>query len=297
MPDALIDALTLFTSRRPGESPYATGVPGLTILRSETARMPNLLVYRPVLCAVAQGSKTATFGERRVDYGAGQALVVGVDTPALGEVTQASPSEPFLGAIVELDVALLHDVMSSMEPRPRPAPDDEPAAAMIRIDGPVADAVTRLVQLADTPAAIPILQPAIMRELAAWMLMGPQGGVLARLAASHATPGRVIGAIRVLRDRFAEPVRIEELASLAQLSTSAFHRQFKQVTSMTPLQYQKQLRLHEARRLMLADASSAEAAAYAVGYESPSQFSREYARMFGSPPRRDVTNLRSSASA
>jgi len=114
---------------------------------------------------------------------------------------------------------------------------------------------------------------------------------------SHTQPGRVIGAIRALRDRFAQPVRVDELASIAQLSPSAFHRQFKQVTSMTPLQYQKHLRLFEARRLMLADATSAEAAAYAVGYESPSQFSREYARMFGSPPRRDVATLRSSASA
>lgn len=294
MPTALADALTQHTSRRTDASPYATDVPGLTILRSDTARMPNLLLYRPVLCAVAQGSKSAVFGRRRVDYHEGEALVVSVDMPALGHVTRASDTAPFLGAIVELDVALLHEILSTMAPRPRPGEDTDPAAAVIRLDGPVADCVTRLVRLADTPAAIPVLHAGIQRELAYWLLTGPQGGALARLASSHATPGRLIGAIHALRDRFAEPVRIDELAALARMSTSTFHRQFKQVTAMTPLQYQKHLRLFEARRLMLAGTTNAEAAAYAVGYESASQFSREYARMFGSPPRRDVAGLRSA---
>ncbi|SEM94190.1 AraC-type DNA-binding protein [Luteibacter sp. UNCMF331Sha3.1] len=297
MSNPLLDALSLHTDRRPGDSPYATDVPGLTLLRSDTARMPNLLVYRPVLCVVAQGSKSAVFGDRRVDYAAGESLVVSVEMPALGHVTQASATEPFLGAVLELDPAVLHDVMLSMNPPPEPASDEEPASAKIRTEGPIADCVTRLIRLIDTPAAIAVLQPAIMKELAYWLLVGPQAGVLARLAVSHAQPGRIVGAIRALRDRFAQPVRVDELASIAQLSPSAFHRQFKQVTSMTPLQYQKHLRLFEARRLMLADASSAESAAYAVGYESPSQFSREYARMFGSPPRRDVATLRATASA
>lgn len=293
MPSALTDALWQYTSSQQGQSPFPTAMPGLTILRAEREKSPNLLLYKPALCVVAQGSKTAVVGSRRMNYAAGQALVVSVEMPAFGRVIEASASEPYLGAILEFDLAVLRDVLSAIETPPLPAADIEPALAVIDIEGPVADCVTRLVKLLDAPQAIRVVSPAIMRELSYWLLTGPQGGALARLALAHAHPERVINAIHSLRDRFAEPIRIEELASVAQLSTTAFHRQFKQLTSMTPVQYQKQLRLIEARRLMLSDeASSAEAAAYAVGYESASQFSREYARLFGSPPRRDVTSLR-----
>jgi transcriptional regulator GlxA family with amidase domain len=163
-------------------------------------------------------------------------------------------------------------------------------------DGPLADCVRRLVQLLDNPRAIPALAPLVMREIYYRLLTGPHGGEVASVALVGIHTDSVIRAIHALRDHFAQPVRIEELAARAQMSPSAFHRQFKQVTSMTPLQYQKQLRLLEARRLMLADAASAETAAYQVGYESASQFSREYARMFGTPPRRDVMRMRSLAS-
>jgi AraC-like DNA-binding protein len=297
MPSALTDALRHYTNTRPGPSPFVTEVPGLTILRADHEKRPNLLLYKPALCVVAQGSKTAVAGDRRMEYGAGQALLVSLEMPASGRVTEASDTEPYLGAIVEFDLAVLGDVLASIDsPRIVPADDAEPAVSVIAVEGPVADCVTRLVRLLETPLAIPVVAPAIMRELSYWLLTGPQGGTLARLALAQAHPTRLLHAIHALRDRFAEPVRVEELASVAQLSLSAFHRQFKQLTSMTPLQYQKQLRLIEARRLMLSsEAANAEAAAYAVGYESASQFSREYARMFGSPPRRDVASMRSSA--
>lgn len=296
MPSALTDALGHYTATRPGQSPFVTEVPGLTILRAEREKRPNLLLYKPALCAVAQGTKTAVVGNRRMNYGAGQALVVSVDMPAFGRVTEASESEPYLGAIVEFDLAVLREVLSTIDAPPLPAEDVEPAISVLDIAGPVADCVTRLVRLLDTPQAIPVVAPGIMRELSYWLLTGPQGAALARLALSHGHPERVINAIHTLRDRFAEAVRIEELATVARLSPSAFHRQFKLLTSMSPVQYQKQLRLIEARRLMLSEeAASAEAAAYAVGYESASQFSREYTRMFGSPPRRDVASLRGAA--
>lgn len=296
MPSALTDALWHYTSNRPGTSPFVTEMPGLTILRAEHEKLPNLLLYKPALCVVAQGSKVAVAGKRRIHYAAGQALLVSVEMPALGRVTEASESEPYLGAIIEFDLAVLRDVLSAIVTPPAPAEDAEPGISVIDIDGPVADCVTRLVKLLDVPQAIPVIAPTVMRELSYWLLTGPRGGALARLALAHGHPERVISAIHSLRDRFAQPVRIDELASVAQLSPSAFHRQFKQLTSMTPVQYQKQLRLIEARRLMLSEeAASAEAAAYAVGYESASQFSREYTRMFGNPPRRDVTSLRGAA--
>ena len=159
-------------------------------------------------------------------------------------------------------------------------------------DGPMADGVRRAMRLLETPRAIPMLYPAIMREWCYWLLTGPRGGDIARIVLANGHDRRVITAIQALRARFAEPVRVEELARIARMSPSAFHRQFKALTSMTPLQYQKRLRLLEARNLMLADAATAETAAFRIGYESASQFSREYARMFGAPPRRDVAQLR-----
>jgi transcriptional regulator GlxA family with amidase domain len=153
-----------------------------------------------------------------------------------------------------------------------------------------------MVRLLDTPDAIPMIYPLLMREISYWLLTGPHGGEIAGLALSSSRSQRVISAIHALRERFAEPVRIEDLARTAQMSPSAFHREFKALTSMTPLQYQKQLRLLEARRLMTADTANVETAAFQVGYESPSQFSREYARMFGAPPRREVVALKRAAS-
>jgi transcriptional regulator GlxA family with amidase domain len=158
-------------------------------------------------------------------------------------------------------------------------------------DGPIADCVLRMVRLLDTPKAIPTLRPLVMREICYWLLTGPHGGDVASMVLGSSHTKTMLQAIHSLRVNFAQPVRIEELAASAQMSSSAFHRQFKQITSMTPLQYQKQLRLLEARRLMLTDAASAENAAYQVGYESTSQFSREYTRMFGAPPRRDIVRM------
>lgn len=150
----------------------------------------------------------------------------------------------------------------------------------------------RLVHLLDTPEAIPMLAPLIMRELSYWLLTSPSGGDIARIALANSHSRQLVRAIQRLRDRFMDPVRIDELPSAAGMSSSTFHRQFKAFTSMTPVQYQKQLRLLEARRLMATDAATAETAAFQVGYASPSQFSREYSRMFGIAPRRDIAGLR-----
>lgn len=292
MLNALIEAVTHSLDAYVGDSPFPTAIPGLTLLRSDQAKQPHYLVYKPALCIVVQGAKWAMFGDRRLDYRAGQALVVSVEMPALGTVCEASPSEPYLGVIIEFDLSVMREVRDSLTIPPTGGGERSRGVFVTDFAGPLADCALRMVRLLGTPAAIVILYPAIMREICYWLLTGPQGGEVMSMTLTNSHTRCVLDAIHSLRDRFSEPVRMEELASVARLSPSAFHRQFKSITSMTPLQYQKQLRLMEARRLMLTEEANVETAAYQVGYESASQFSREYARMFGLPPRRDVIALK-----
>ncbi|WP_114814471.1 AraC family transcriptional regulator [Paraburkholderia kururiensis] len=282
----------------PGKaSPFATAVDGLILLRSDHERHPSHHIVQPALCVVAQGAKRTTFGGRHYEYGAGQALVVSVEMPALSRVVKASPSEPYLGLAIEFDPAVMRDVLACLDTPRAPAMSHGNVGHGVFVtdfEGPLADCVLRLVRLLDTPKAIPVIAPLIMREICYWLLVGPHGNEVAKVVLANSHAERVVNAIHVLRDQFSETLRIEELAAIAQMSPSAFHRQFKALTSMTPLQYQKQLRLLEARHLMANGAIHAEAAAYRVGYESPSQFSREYSRMFGAPPRRDAATLKTA---
>jgi AraC-like DNA-binding protein len=215
--------------------------------------------------------------------------------PAFSRVVEATPTEPYLGVIIEFDRAVMRDVMEGLDTPPKPADNVGRGVFVTDFDGPLAECVLRMVRLLDTPKAIPMLAPMIMREICYWLLTGPHGGEVAKVVLANSHVQRVINAIHALRNQFTETVRIEDLAAIAQMSPSAFHRQFKALTSMTPLQYQKQLRLLEARHLMVTGAANTETAAFQVGYESPSQFSREYSRMFGAPPRRDMVALRAAA--
>jgi AraC-like DNA-binding protein len=290
-----VDALTRYTDSQAGESPFRTAIEGFAILRSNHEKPPSHLLFRPALCITVQGSKWTTFGNRRFEYKAGQALIVSVEMPAFGRVTEASPDRPYLGIVIELDLGVMREVMAGLETPPGAGGKAGKAVFVTDFDGPLADCVLRTVRLLETPKAIPMLYPAIMREICYWLLTGPHGPEVAEMTLADSHPRRIIDAIHALRARFAEPVRIADLAAIARLSPSAFHRQFKALTSMTPLQYQKRLRLLEARRLMVADAANVEAAAFQVGYESPSQFSRDYSRTFGTPPRRDVVAMRAAA--
>jgi AraC-like DNA-binding protein len=291
---SLLELVRRYTEAQQGGSPYVTPIKGLTILRSDHEKFPNHLIFTPALCITVQGGKWTTFGDKRFDYAAGQALVVSVEMPATSRVAKASPQEPYLGVILEFDLAAMHEVMEAL-PAP-PVPDAGPGHGVFvtDFDGPLADCVLRLARLLDTPAAIPVIAPLIMREISYWLLAGPHGGEVAQVVLASSHVRRVVNAIHVLRERFTQAVSIDELAEVAQMSPSAFHRQFKALTAMTPLQYQKQLRLLDARHRMLTGAANAETAAYQVGYESPSQFSREYARMFGAPPRRDIEALKAA---
>ena len=294
MPNDLTQTLTRLTSAHAFESPCPTAIKGLTLLRSDHVKVPAYLIFKPALCVVVQGAKWAIFGEEQLNYRAGQALLVSVELPALGCVAEASPTRPYLGLVLEFDLAIMREVIELLDTPPRAAISYSRGVLVSNFDGALAECVSRMVHLLDTPQAIPVLYPSIMREICYWLLTGPHGAEALKIAASNYSH-QLISAIHTLRDRFRESLHIDELASIAKMSPSAFHRGFKSLTSMTPLQYQKQLRLIEARRLMVSEAINVESVAFHVGYESPSQFSREYTRMFGASPRRETTALRRSA--
>jgi AraC-like DNA-binding protein len=291
MSTPLAQALLRFTGKQPGESPFRTPIDSVLVMRSERQKPPSHLIYQPAMCIVAQGAKWATFGGDRYEYGAGEALVVGIETPSVGGVAEASPDKPCLVLAFGLDLAIMRSVADGLDPPPAISEDISRGVLVTDFAGPLEDCALRMVRLFDLPAAIPTLYPVIMREICYWLLTGPHGREIARIALTSSPSQRVIDALQALRRRYMEPVRIEELAAVARLSPSAFHRQFKALTSQTPLQYQKQLRLLEARRLMIASAVNVESAAFAVGYQSPSQFSREYARMFGEAPKREIARV------
>jgi AraC-like DNA-binding protein len=291
--EQLAAALLRYTDHHPGKSPLGTAIDGMAIMRSDYPKAPAHMISRPALCIVAQGAKWGTFGGNRLEYRAGQALVIGVETPSVGRVVEASPGAPCLVVALELDLAIMREVAEGLEAPPMASGEPGRGVFVTDFQGPLADCALRLVRLLDKPAAIPTLYPGIMREICYWLLTGPHGGDIARLALRNSPSRRVMDAMHSLRGRFRETVRVKDLAGVAHMSASAFHRQFKTLTSLTPLQYQKQLRLLEARRLMVTRPLKVEAAAYEVGYESASQFSREYARMFGAPPKQDLKRLRS----
>ena len=296
MSNVLVEVTKHYTDVQAGPGPFVTAIPGLTILRSDHEKHPSHIIFKPALCVVVQGAKWTTFGNQRFDYGPGQALVVSVEMPALSRVAQASPGEPFLGIVIEFDLAVMSQILEGLDTPPKAVDDLQRGVYVTHFGGALADCVLRMVRLLDTPAAIPTISPLIMREICYWLLTGPHGNEIANVALANGHTPRVVSAIHALRDQFRETLRMEDLATIAQLSLSAFHRQFKALTSMTPLQYQKQLRLLAARQLLITGAANAETAAFQVGYESPSQFSREYSRMFGEPPRRSIATLKTAIS-
>ena len=237
MIEQLAEALQRYTDCQDGESPFATPISGLGILRSDHPKPPNHMISRPSLCIVAQGAKWGTFGDTRLEYRAGQALLVGVETPSVGRVVEASPGEPCLVMVVLLDLAIMRSVANELEHPPQPSGEAGRGVFVTDFQGPLADCALRLVRLLNTPQAIPSLFPGIMREICYWLLTGPHGGDVARLALKNGAPQRVIEAVQSLREHFREPVRVEALAAAARMSPSAFHRQFRALTSpLTPLQ-------------------------------------------------------------
>lgn len=274
---------------KPGMS--GTVLPRVSLIRADRPTTATPSVYEASLCLIAQGSKRVSLGDHSVVYDAARFLLVSVDLPLVGHVLEASPGAPYLCCKIDFDQALLADLILAEGPGPRA---DAPMLAVYPRDPDLVDAACRLVKLLDRPETIPGLMPLIEREILYRLLTGPHGPTLRQMAVADSRLGQVSRAIARIRQQYHEQLRIGEIAAAAGMSASSFHAHFKAVTRMTPLEYQKQLRLQEARRLMLTEGASAGSAGFAVGYDSQSQFSREYRRLFGAPPRRDIERLQAA---
>ena len=240
-----------------------------------------------------QGSKRVVVGETSLVYGVSRYLVTSLDLPALATILEASRERPYLALLLRLD---MHEIASLMlsDPLPQAAPASKDAHAMAtgEVTLPLLDAFRRLLELADRPQDAPVLAPLLHREIVYRLLTGEAGSRLRQMASADSQSHHIARAVKRIKTNYAEPLRVEDLAREARMSVSTFHHRFKALTALSPVQYQKRLRLAEARRLMLAENVDASTAAYRVGYESASQFSREYKRQFGAPPTLDIVGLR-----
>ncbi len=274
---------------------HTTPISRLTLIRASHPSEPFHGVHEPSVCFVVQGSKEVAVGGRTFFYDPTRYLVVSVDVPFVGQVIEASRETPYLCAKLELDRATIAGMLETTS-APKTEPNAPcPAFSLSPATPALIDALTRFVGLLDTPTDIPVLGPLVEREIIYRLLTGDQTARLRDIAVADGRHQRINRAIHRIKTDFREALRIDNLAAESNMSTSVFHEQFKAVTSLTPLQYQKQLRLQEARRLMAFEGADAASAGFAVGYESPSQFSREYRRLFGLPPARDVGRRRAAA--
>jgi AraC-like DNA-binding protein len=271
---------------------HQTALPSLALTRGSVPTICMPTVYQPCLAIVVQGRKCALLNDEVFHCDALNYLVVSVTLPGMGQVLEATPEHPYLSLRLNLDLEEIARLVLELGDRgPSPATADR-GLFVARLDEPLLDAVLRMVKLLDTPEDIDVLAPVVQREIYYRMLRGELGSRLADLAQSEGGNHRIVRAIEWLKQHYAAPLRIEELADAVHMSPSALHHRFKAVTAMSPLQYQKHLRLHEARRLMFADGIECATAGHRVGYESASQFSREYRRLFGAPPRAEIARLR-----
>lgn len=266
-----------------GDEPSKTGVPGLKVSRQRRATELAPVLYEPIFCLVLEGAKQALQGQRMVDFPRGHSVIVGIDLPTDARVVEASPDRPYIALALKLDMGLIREL--SAEPGADGGTGRGVAAiSAAEADEAIIDVMGRFFALVDKPAALPVLHPLLMRETHYWLLCANHGSLLRALAQADSHASRIADAIAIIRNNFVRPLVVAELASSVGISVSAFHLHFKAITGTTPLQYQKRLRLIEAKRLMQSERQSVSGAAFSVGYESPTQFSREYARMFGLPP-------------
>lgn len=287
----LADLIARYAS---GDGSHATAIPRLSLIRMSNPTEPIHALHEPALCIIAQGRKQVMLGDRIYRYGPEQYLVVSVDVPIIGQVTEASQDEPYLCFRLDLDPGVLGTLI--MEAGLESDAGEGPASSLcLEIVTPeLLSAAARLVALLATPRDAPILAPLAEREILYRLLTGGQAPRLREIAHAESRLQQVNRAIGWIKRNYHKPFRIESVAREARMSPSALHQHFKAVTAMSPLQFQKQLRLQEARRLILGQAMDAATAGHSVGYDSPSQFSREYSRLFGAPPIRDAARLRVS---
>lgn len=287
--EALGKSIALCTEK--GEQ-HATAVHGLSLFRREEPTAPISGMYEPSVCLVAQGAKRVLLGDDTYVYDAHHYLITSVHLPTIVQIIEASREKPYLGLRLKLDLREITQLMvDSNLPQPR-VQQSSRGMATGEVTLPLLNAFQRLIDLLAEEKDIPILAPVIQREIIYRLLVGDQGARLRQIASAGSQSHQIARAIDWLKENFTQPLSIDDLAAQASMSSSTFHHHFRSMTALSPLQFQKQLRLQEARRLMLAERMDAANAAFQVGYESPSQFSREYNRMFGAPPLRDISKLR-----
>ena len=271
---------------------HDTPISGLRFHRWSQPPAASCNISRPILSFVAQGAKRVTLGNEARDYDDDHYLLVSFDLPIISEIRRATPEAPFLSLTLDLDLRSIADLMAHTEDRPSRDVPMERGLAVGRLTPELGDSLVRLVRLLQAPHEISVLAPLIEREILFRLLVGEHGARLRHLVAVDSQSQHIARAIAWLREHYMQPLRIDVLAKIAAMSASTFHLHFKAITAMSPLQYQKQLRLQQARRLLLTGATDAASAGHQVGYESASQFSREYGRLFGAPPRRDLAQFR-----
>ena len=278
----------------PRDGSRRTEINGLFLTRSSTTEIPRTSLNDALFCVVAQGAKSILLNEQRFLYDPHKYLLVSIELPLVGQIEQASPEKPFLGWSLVLDFEEISSLIRDADLPHENAPPLRPGLMIGAMDDDLMDSVCRLTALLKTPTQIKILAPLVRREIFYKLLLSEQGSLLRRMVSDTGKIQRVASGLAWLKRNLARPVRMEELAREMRMSPSAMHGWFRAVTSMSPLQYQKQLRLQEARRILLLESLDAATASRRVGYESASQFSREYRRFFGAPPMQDIERIRTT---
>jgi AraC-like DNA-binding protein len=272
-----------------------TAIPGLSLSRRDAPTEPTSYMYEPSLCVIAQGVKRVLLGDDTYVLDVHHFLITSVDLPTVTQILHASREQPYLSLVLKLDQRELAQLMMDSHLPPPRAQQSSRGMATGAVTLPLLSACQRLLDLLAAPQDIPILAPLIQREMLYRLLVGEQGARLRQIASAGSQSHQIAQAIAWLKSHYTLPLCIDDLAAHVHMSPSTFYQHFRALTAMSPLQYQKWLRLNEARRLMLTERLDAATAAFQVGYESPSQFSREYRRVFGAPPLRDITSLRHMA--
>jgi AraC-like DNA-binding protein len=269
--------------------------PGIFIYQSLKPTESEISVLKPAFCVIAQGSKDVLLNEELFHYDSGHYLISTLDLPIMSNVVEASEEKPYLNLRIDLDPALIAAVMIESGIETQKSGTGVKAMDVSPVDADLLDAVIKLVKLFDRPDEMKFLAPLIIREIIYRLLKGNQGARLSQLITTEGDAQRISRVVKQLRENIDQPLRIEETARELGMSVSVFHQHFKSVTAMSPLQFQKQLRLQEARRLMLSENMDVASTSFRVGYEDPSYFSREYKKLFGIPPHRDIARLRSNS--
>lgn len=271
---------------------HPTPIPSLFVIRESIITEPISRVNEPSFCIILQGEKEVLLGEERFLYGPGHYIVASVDLPVTGQVLKASTESPYLALKLEFTPSQILEVLNETDYQIGQGKNTKRAMFVSRVGPSLLDAVLRLARLLKYPKHISVLAPLYKKEIIYWILQGPHGEALEQMALEGSNASRIREVIDHIMNNYEKSFRIEALAEIANMSVSSLHRHFKEVTAMSPIQFQKQLRLQEARRLLLAESTDVAEVAFRVGYESQSQFSREYSRMFGFPPRVDLNRMR-----